>query len=125
MMVLDLDPSSASHLVRALEAHRLWCRTNGYGMPEALDRLASMARGGQDRTSSDDSAAFGEAVPMPLALGYDEAARLLSVSERTIRRLVASGELASVTLTPNTRRILRRDLEAYAERLAEQTAKGA
>lgn len=125
MFVLDLDPASARHLVRAIDAYRAWCRVNGYRLPDALDRLALLARSGQSRPEIAESDDLGQDAGMPLMFDYDDAARLLSVSPRTIRRLVASGELPAVTVTPGTRRILRADLEAYAHSLAHASPRGA
>ena len=125
MLVLDLDPSSAQHLVRAIDAHRVWCRANGIRLPDSLDRLALLARNGQGRTEPVEPDELAQDGGMPLMFDYDDAARLLSVSPRTVRRLVASGELPAVTLTPGTRRILRSDLEAYAQSLATASPRGA
>ena len=51
----------------------------------------------------------------PLALTIHQAARRLSVSATTVRRLLARGELARVALGRSVR-VLARSVEALAER---------
>lgn len=53
----------------------------------------------------------------PLLLRVEEAARLLSISRSMAWELVARGDLTSVKIN-NSRRIPRRELEAYVARLA-------
>lgn len=50
----------------------------------------------------------------PLLLTYAAAGELLSVSERTIRRLIERGQLQPVQLATGARRIRRVDLEQLA-----------
>jgi len=51
-----------------------------------------------------------------LLLDLEEAAQQLTVSRRTVERLVNEGSLRSVRV-PHSRRIARSDLEAFVERL--------
>lgn len=117
LLVLALDGPSRAHLARALEQHDRWCRTNGLPVPATLVRLAGACavRNGQNRPDRGDEDLGGEHGPMALAFKYDEAGRLLGVSERTIRRLVSSRELAAIDVA-GARRIARDDLVAYANR---------
>ncbi len=49
-------------------------------------------------------------------LNYQETADLLGVSTKTVRRLVAGGELVSIRLSQRIVRFDRADIEAFAER---------
>lgn len=51
----------------------------------------------------------------PLLITFDEAAVLLSVSPRTVRRMVSRGELDVVRITPDAPRIRYTDLVARVE----------
>ena len=59
-----------------------------------------------------------------LAVTLAEAARLLSVSTRTIHRLGATGRLRIVRITRDTPRVLRSDLDALLARTATEEAPG-
>lgn len=50
----------------------------------------------------------------PILVTYDEAAALLSVSSRTVQRLVKNGRLEAVRLTPDAPRIRYADLKRFA-----------
>ncbi|WP_037162710.1 helix-turn-helix domain-containing protein [Rhodococcoides fascians] len=50
-----------------------------------------------------------------IALKFREAAQLMSVSERSVYRLVEAGELPAVQPIVGARRIMRADLDAYLE----------
>jgi excisionase family DNA binding protein len=122
---VELDAPALRHLARALEEHRGWCRAAGLGFPAQLEEFARfVARNGQERTNLPDDSPTVDTPPMaPIALTYREAGALLSVGERTIRRLVEQGELPAITVGgPRTRRIRREDLVAYADSLRQQEA---
>ncbi|WP_392391038.1 helix-turn-helix transcriptional regulator [Nocardioides sp. LHD-245] len=53
-----------------------------------------------------------ESNPDPL-LDLAQAAAYLTLSERTVRRLVASGQLGCIQLSPRKMRIRRSELERY------------
>jgi excisionase family DNA binding protein len=74
-----------------------------------------MASEGQARPILDFDAHPGDS----LAMTYDEAARRLAVSSRTVRRLVANGELPRVDIG-GCSRIATADLEAFAEGLRRE-----
>lgn len=90
----------------------------GFHWPPELESVRLLAIGGQSRPILDANAEIGDR----LAVSYDVAARQLSVSVRTVRRLVASGELPRVDVG-GCQRITTADLEAYVEGLRrERTA---
>ncbi len=55
----------------------------------------------------------------PIALRLSEVAALLGVSKSSVNRLIHSGELPSIRVG-STWRVLRRDFEAYVERLHDE-----
>lgn len=119
-----LGAGARRHLVRALEDHRCWCRGNGVRFPADLEQLAALvASDGQERPTPPGAGGLVDTAPVAIALTYEDAAAVLSVSERTIRRLVEEGRLRAITIGgPRTRRIHRDDLVAYADSLRQQEA---
>lgn len=109
------------HLVRALALYGRQCRADGVQMPAELrDLLDSLhaARDGQERPMRAPADLVADTADMPpLMLTYEGAAKALRVSDRTVRRLVANGQLAAVSVG-GARRIRPSDLLAYAEGLA-------
>lgn len=89
-MLLVLDGRLADHLARAVAEHLKWCRRAGVPAPAELATLlaALSAHSGQERPN----VAPGD----PQAVNGASAARLLGVSERTVRRMRADGRLPSV-----------------------------
>lgn len=55
----------------------------------------------------------------PIALRLSEVAALLGISKSSVNRMIHSGELPSVRVS-STWRVLRRDFEAYVERLHDE-----
>jgi excisionase family DNA binding protein len=118
MILIDTDPHVVWHLHKALVEHRTWCRTNGLPVPDVIGRLLEethAARNGQQRPTlplpagvlhdsarGDDSALLGPA----------DAAAWLTVSTRTLRRLVAEGRLPVVRIG-RTVRFKRSDLDQF------------
>jgi excisionase family DNA binding protein len=100
--VLELDEAARRHLLDALDRHARWLRERCYRMPPALASfgVALAARSGQKGTPLDDGKVNGEPVDHepPTLLDYDQAGRVLSVSARQVRRLVAEGALATVSI---------------------------
>ena len=123
LVALDLAGRTGAHLARALDAHRLWCRANGHSMPADLVQLVAllsmMASNGQSRTTSSAVDDLADTAPVVIAYTFAEAGTLLGVSERTVRRLVAAGELRSISVA-SAPRIHREDLEYYAQRLRSE-----
>ncbi|RYG26052.1 DNA-binding protein [bacterium] len=56
---------------------------------------------------------------VPLLVTYEEAAAMLSLSKRSLIRLVEEGTLLCVYPTPRTARIPRADVENFAAQLIE------
>ena len=118
LVVGNLDPQVADHLNKALTSHLRWCRENGIRVPAAIDDLFTLVvSGGQGRSNvgSARTAAHDAEVAL-LTLTYDQAANRLNVSLSTLRRLVKSGDLASVELC-SAPRIRASDLALYVSRL--------
>lgn len=114
IVAVELDFAAAAHLRRALEAHARWCREQGYPLPDALRQLSALATGGQERPKDAPVIELPEAAPM--LVDYVIAAERLGVSVRTVRRLVAAGELRAVAIGA-ARRIHVEDLDDYTHRL--------
>lgn len=120
LLVGSLEPRLASHLIHALTDHQRWCRTNGIPWPPALNGLIEgLANGGQRRPTDAPVADGRDDESMLLTLDYQTAARRLSVSGRTVRRLVADGRLRAVTVGGSPR-IRAADLAAYVDRLDDR-----
>lgn len=60
--------------------------------------------------------------PQPLALGIDDAARVIGVARSMLYEIVARGELPSFKLG-RRRMILAKELEAYINRVAVENAR--
>jgi excisionase family DNA binding protein len=78
----------------ALILGRRELRRNGTYPPREFNELVAMLadRNGPERTQLDDVSTL----PEPDYVDLREGARRLSISERTVRRLVASGQLPAV-----------------------------
>ena len=101
------------HLVRALAEHSRWLHRQGIAAPPELTELLDVltALSGHTRPKRDGSVAPADDAPVRL-IGEAEVARCLSVSARTVRRLVATGDLPSV-LIGRARRVHVDDVDAY------------
>lgn len=109
------------HLRVAVIRHIATMQRDCVPVPPELIDLTEALNGATERqavTTFDTSAAGLEDAPVD-AIKYDEAARRLSVSERTVLRLAASGDLPAVSIG-GCRRIRTVDLAAYVERLGHQ-----
>lgn len=120
MILLLDDPAVRAHLLAAVRRHVRQCVADGTPVPAGLTALARhlAASGGQARPGfvSGVDGAEDSGVDTLLTIPYAEAARRLSVSERSVRRLVADGELTAVPV--GGRRLIRTvDLTDYVERL--------
>lgn len=124
MILLDLDPLTASHIALALDNHRGWCRSNLRPYPPELSELVLMlteaARSGQERPTSadavDSAAGDGHGRKTKLLLTVEEVAEVLNVGVRTVRRLTDAGDLPSITVG-RSRRIHADDLNDYLDDL--------
>ena len=101
------SPTTLRHLERALRLYLDQLRRDGYPAPPDLLALLRtvQARGGQERPKVAASLRDVDGGDMSLTVTYEEAGRMLSISERTVRREVAAGRLPTVDFGPRTRRI--------------------
>lgn len=122
MIFADLDASERLHLAVALRDRARALRRNGQQLPPRLADLADAlmrpgaASGGQDYGRGAAGPDDGQrTIPSVLMDGPAAAARL-GCSARTLRRVAASGDVASV-LVNGRRRYRPADLEAYVAAL--------
>jgi excisionase family DNA binding protein len=112
----DSEEALLKYAARVLGDLRRRYRLNGVHWPPELEALRLLvASDCQRRPILDFEADPGDS----LAMTYEEAARKLAVSSRTVRRLVASGELPRVEIG-GCSRIATADLEAFAEGLRRE-----
>lgn len=81
----------------------------------ALVRLATSDTSEPDESEENVSGADHDA---PLLLTLGQAARTLTVSEKTVVRLIKRGELRSVQLSPRIRRVPAKAIDEMLDRLA-------
>lgn len=106
MIALDLDPYTAAHVAIALRRHRNSLLSTGRPCPAGLQVIEEIAtkaaKGEQQGTDGPDSLDAlaellqAESVNRRTPLAPGEAAALLGISVKTIRRDIASGSLPSV-----------------------------
>lgn len=94
MLILDLSPPVRAHLAVAIRSHARQLRRDGGSAPPELDQLAAALLGQQPPARDDLS-----------LLDIGAVAGRLGVSPSTVKRLIASGELASVLV--RRRRLVR------------------
>jgi excisionase family DNA binding protein len=104
-----------AYVGRLLTEARRRARANGGSWPLVLESAWALASGRQEPPEVEPGAALRE----PLLVTYAEAGRLLSVSERSVERLVARGELPVVEVG-GSRRIQPGDLVEFAESSARR-----
>ena len=114
--LLLVDDDARAHLLRALAGYRRDCRRDRVVFPVALAQFVDVlaARSGQERPSFDGFDGDGDAGRVPLLLEPEDAARQLSVSERTLRRLAKDGEVKAVKIG-NLTRFAPEDLERFVD----------
>jgi len=117
-------PELIRHLTVALSGHVRRMHHEGLAVPREVEELTSFlintARIRQDATPIADGRDTGHYAPMPdrLLITKGEVAERLSVSVRTIERLVSTGRLPQVYVEHSARfRVT--DLEAYVNSLTE------
>jgi excisionase family DNA binding protein len=96
LIVLSIDTRARVILAAALALGRRQLRANGTPVPEMFDELlGALAARPQVPSSAPEWTPFDDPHPAhePEYLSVKQAARGLNVSEKTIRRLVTSGEL--------------------------------
>ncbi|WP_162529940.1 helix-turn-helix domain-containing protein [Nocardioides caldifontis] len=112
-----MDRELAGHLAVALRRHRQWAARQAVRVPEGfldVERMFSLrATEGQGGTALERLWEFREArVMSPQLLTYEAAAAVLSVSVRTVKRLVQEAVLPVVRVGEMPRiRVV--DLDAY------------
>jgi excisionase family DNA binding protein len=102
------------HVSRALLAYEKRQRANGAALPAgwALLSAAFPDRGRQETTNLAEDDGDGDTPLMALALNLRRIGDALDVSERTVQRLVISGELPSVKIG-KARRVRVDDLQRF------------
>ena len=118
-MILIVDDSLGRHLAAAVKAHVRELRREGTPIPTALADLAAVAAtGGLRRPAFDAEQATEDpaGVDQRLTVDYRTAAFRLGISDRSVQRLVAAGELPAVDVAGNVR-IRTRDLTDYVDSL--------
>lgn len=124
-LLLDVTPALAGHIATAIRVHREWAVRAGLQVPAGLleveSHLASRAMRGQTGTPLDSlwEVRDGHLVT-PRLLTYEDTARALSCSVRTVKRLVAAGELRAVRVGGGAR-IRVSDVDAYVAALSPTT----
>ena len=121
-MIVDFSQETARHLGKALELYWRWCRENGTVAPREVQILSGhidfLARNGPPRTDAVISAGVSHRESMTdeliLSMTYKDVAQRLRLSERTVRRLVAAGELKVVRIG-GAPRVRVADLLEYVE----------
>lgn len=114
-MLLIIGDRDRAWLSVAARAIRETARRDGLRPPSWVDELDFFASAGLCETSSPAAEGVGDDLLMPLLYKREEAAELLSVSPRSVDRLIAAGELRAVRVL-NDRRIARADLVEFVER---------
>jgi excisionase family DNA binding protein len=111
-LVLVVDRDVAGHLAVALDRHVAALEAFGRAVPPELLELRGVALklAGQERPGADTGGSARETAPMFREwLSPAEVAGQLGVSERTVRRRIAAGQLRSRTFG-RARRVHRDDL---------------
>ncbi len=119
-MIAVFDSVTALHLRRALELYARRLKSDGCVLPPALVKLLGAlndaSRRQQPTNLADDDGTQEDQVMASALLTYEEAAQRLRCSERTVDRLVASGELKNVAI--GRRRLIHSaDLAEYVDSL--------
>lgn len=120
ILVARLDDGEVAALRRGLDLLARRCREDGRSLPPGLVALAEMTaadRPGPRRPEVDDGPGVGEGGPVtPLAVDYEDAARMVGVSSRQVRRLVSSGAIPVVHVGgAGSPRIRVEDLRRYLD----------
>ena len=121
MIIVDVDDRAAGFLIIAIEDLRKRMAYTGLAMPAGVPELAAALRQrlsqGHAGPALDDLAAVADAVRVsPLAITYDDAAELLGIGRSSLKRLIAAGRIATVSIGGAVR-IRTADLEAYVAKL--------
>lgn len=115
-VILAVDEQTRAHLARALSDHVRRCKVNGWPVPASIRQLEATFAASDGHGRPSDAVLAPPADSGPVALTYDEAAHLLAVSPRTVRRLVAADALPAISIG-GSRRITREAVTEYLEGL--------
>lgn len=117
-------PDLSAHFGAALELYSRQLRRDGRRVPPEIAALAGIfsASNGQERPTF-DGPERGVESDQVLAFTYAEAGAQLNVSERTIRRAVALGDLVAVEIL-GSKRIRGEDLRRYLSERPPVMTKG-
>jgi excisionase family DNA binding protein len=117
MILLEVTLPTRAHLYRAITAHIRQLRRDGVAVPPELAALTAALGSGTVSSGQGWPPVAEVEVPRecdPYVVSVREASRRLAVSERTVRRLTATGELPSQKIAG--RRVYPVDaLERYLE----------
>jgi excisionase family DNA binding protein len=103
LIIAAVGSDTAVHLADAIRKQLRWAKSSGVMVPTDLARieetitLSVRERLGETRRASSDGGVHDQ-WEEPLAVTYSEAAQTLSVSKRTISRMIQRGELTPVTV---------------------------
>jgi excisionase family DNA binding protein len=115
-LILDVPRTLSGHLSVALGNHLTWLRRNGYSVPDGLAELQTLFRckASESQEKPNGAVALELVEPRldPLVLTYEEVARMLCCSPRSVGRLVSSGALPTVKVG-GLARVRVDDLNAY------------
>lgn len=111
----------AWHVSQAVIAWGAYCRARGATAPPELEAVARLAAalGGMEGPPLAEVAAFLNSLVVeqqPLLLTYAQAARVLGLSERSVRMLASRGDLP-VARIGRAARLHRADVERFADGL--------
>jgi excisionase family DNA binding protein len=96
VIFISSDPRLAGHIAHAVALHLQWLQRNGLHAPPELGDLLSAL---EDRSGQQGTPLAFAAEPVEARLvGYNDAAGMLGVHPRTIRRVVARGDLPVVRI---------------------------
>lgn len=118
LVLAALSGDAVGHLAFALRRYLAYARSVGLAVPDEIHTMervcTSNATGGQGETELGSTVAGINDRPMePLTVTYTAAAAVLSVSKRTVARMVADGKLKTVVVGGRPR-IPRTELERLA-----------
>lgn len=110
------------HVAQVLGEARQRAGANGTVWTAALESAWLLATGRQKPTELVSGTGSADDAPMVLALEYDEVARRLRVSKRTVERLAATGDLPVVSIGGNPR-VRVGDLLTFVDELPVRSAR--
>lgn len=108
LLLLTLDRDVAGHLAHALRRYSKYARSVAIAVPPELHQIESMATlsaTGSQAAPQHDSDIRGrhDQTVEAMAVTYSGAAQALSVSKRSITRMIQRGELRTVTVGTSKR----------------------